>query len=49
MNFLLRLWAKHFPPTIAHVHQDEWNQARRERQLAPFVIDPIALVSHGIE
>ena len=45
-----RSWLRRkFPPTIAHVHQEDWDTARRERQHAPFVIDRSNLFAHGID
>lgn len=46
----IKAWlARRFPPTIASVYQREWNQSRRQRQIAFFVVDPLALFSHGID
>ena len=36
-------------PSLAQQKAREWERARRERQLAPFVVDRSSLFTHGID
>jgi hypothetical protein len=46
----IKAWLRaKFPPSIASVYQGEWNEARRQRQHAPFVVDRLDLFAHGID